>query len=529
MGIAFVIAIIILIIVFALGLLVFASKRHSSVNQTFAALIFFIGFWLASSLFIDLSPNLTGVYFWAQISLVWAAAIPALWLYFSYIFPVKTPLSRFKKAIILLPPVLFLLFSPTTANIQAIKINPDGSRVIFHGALYFFLFVYFLIFILWAFVRLIKSYRQSQGIVKTQIKYIFIGSLISSLFGLMGAFMFPYLGTEATTNFSSLTVLFFIVFTTYAVLRHHLLEIRVMTAEVFTGLLLLILLANLFTFSTKEQLILNLGLFGSAIIFGIFLVKSVIQEVNARRKVEIMARKIKKANIELRKLDKAKSEFISIASHQLRTPLSAIKGYVSMILDGTYGPLDKRKIEILNRVYVSNERLIGLVNDLLNLSRIEKGKLQFEFRPTDVSEILTSVINEFLVNAQKKGLTINYRAVKLPLVKADAHKLRQVFINILDNAIKYTKKGHIKVQTKVMPRKIIISFSDTGIGMTQDEINSIYKKFRRGRGGKKYHVGGMGIGLYICYKIIEAHHGKLYAKSKGINKGTTFYVELPIK
>jgi signal transduction histidine kinase len=530
MGIAFIIAIIILIAVFALALLVLANNRSSSVNQTFSALIFFVGFWLASSLFIDLSLSLSGIYFWAQISVVWAAAIPAIWVYFTYVFPRYIKLNILKQLIITIPPLAFLVLSPTSLNISSVRIIEDGSREIVHGSLYLILSVYFIIFALWGSVRLMLFYSKSRGVIRIQLRYMLIGILSSSLLAISGSILFPFLGVDAVTNFSSLTILFFLVFSVYAVLRHHLMQIRVMTAEVFTGLLLLILLVNVFTFRTKEQLILSLGLFFAAIIFGIFLVKSVLQEVNARREMEDMAKKLKRANFRLQRLDEAKSEFISIASHQLRTPLSAIKGYVSMILDGTYGKLDNEKSEVLTRVYASNERLIALVNDLLNLSRIERGKLQFEFQDVnDLSDILESVVSEFSVSAEKRGLRLVYKSTILPTISADPYKIRQIFVNIIDNAIKYTERGGLKISTEVTSKKITIIFKDTGVGMSHEEIDSTYEKFRRGQAGERFHAGGMGIGLYICHKIIEAHNGRIYARSKGKDEGSTFYVELPVK
>ena len=115
------------------------------------------------------------------------------------------------------------------------------------------------------------------------------------------------------------------------------------------------------------------------------------------------------------------------------------------------------------------------------------------------------------------------------MAKTNAVLIEQAAINLIDNAIKYTEKGGLKISTEVTPKKITFIFKDTGLGMTREEIQSIYEKFRRGSAGEKHHVGGVGIGLYICHKVIEAHDGKIYAKSPGKGKGTTFYVELPIK
>ncbi len=260
-------------------------------------------------------------------------------------------------------------------------------------------------------------------------------------------------------------------------------------------------------------------------IFGISLIRSVIQEIKIKEKAQRLAFQLKEANKKLKKLDEAKSEFISIASHQLRTPLSAVKGYAAMLLEEVKDP--ERK-DALNKIFLSNERLIKLVNDLLNLSRIERGKLQFNFKERQLADILDSVIAELQMLATRRGLKIIYNRVDLPLLKIDEDKLRQVFINIIDNAIKYTPKGTITIKTYLDENNVIIAVHDTGIGMKQEDINSIYEKFQRGKTGIDICPSGTGIGLYIAHKIVEAHNGRIWAESKGVNQGSTFYIKLPL-
>lgn len=232
---------------------------------------------------------------------------------------------------------------------------------------------------------------------------------------------------------------------------------------------------------------------------------------------------------ELKKLDDSKTEFLSLASHQLRTPLSAIKGYLSMVLEGNFGKLQKETEEALKNVYQSNEHLIALVNDLLNITRIEAGRLEYHPQETDLGKLIEEVIKESELAAKNKGLDLKYKASKLPLVKIDPDKIRQVLINLIDNALKYTRKGSVTVWAKRMDSKILVEVKDTGIGISPDKMDSLFEWFSRGKGAYRLASGGFGLGLYIAKKIIEKANGKIWAESPGENKGSTFSFTLPIE
>lgn len=246
--------------------------------------------------------------------------------------------------------------------------------------------------------------------------------------------------------------------------------------------------------------------------------------------VEKATKDLRSANEELKNLDRAKSEFISIASHQLRTPLTVIKGYGSMMLEGSFGQMPAPIEENVKKIYESNERLITLVEDLLNISRIESGKLQFNFEPCQLEDIVSSVVEELAVPASNKGLKLIWHAPteKLPAVNIDKSKLRQVAINIIDNAIKYTPKGQIDVTLKLDGDNILFSSVDTGLGIAHDDLVNLFKKFSRGEHVSILHTEGTGLGLYVGKMMIEAHHGKIWAASDGIDKGSQFYFTLPI-
>jgi signal transduction histidine kinase len=252
--------------------------------------------------------------------------------------------------------------------------------------------------------------------------------------------------------------------------------------------------------------------------------------VNLEREVEKRTEELQKAYEELKKLDDAKSEFISIASHQLRTPLTAIKGYISMILENTYGKLIVKMRGPLENVYASNERLLKLVNDLLNVSRIESGKLEFKQEKTSIEKIISGVVGDLTLQAGNKNLYLKFEApkVSLPEITIDGEKIRQALLNIVDNAIKYTQKGGVTIKVKTNNNKYCVQITDTGEGMTQDEISGLFESFSRGKAGNKLWTEGSGLGLYVAKKFIEMHKGKIWTESEGKGKGSTFFIELPI-
>ncbi|MCK4554105.1 GAF domain-containing protein [Candidatus Parcubacteria bacterium] len=253
--------------------------------------------------------------------------------------------------------------------------------------------------------------------------------------------------------------------------------------------------------------------------------------IKLKKEVQKATADLKTANLQLRKLDAAKSDFISIASHQLRTPLTVIKGYISMMIEGSFGKLTKEELESLKKVYESNERLIRLVEDLLNISRIESGKLQFDFQKTRLEEVVRSVVEELAGSAKRKGLALAYKkpGQPLPMVKIDGEKIRYVVLNLIDNAIKYTKQGSIAVSLRLGMKHIYFCVVDTGIGISKEDLSNLFQKFSRGKNISIVHPEGTGMGLYVGRMMIKAHRGKIWVESESKGKGSKFCFKLPVK
>ena len=253
--------------------------------------------------------------------------------------------------------------------------------------------------------------------------------------------------------------------------------------------------------------------------------------LNLQEKIGEQTKELREAYEKLKKIDEAKSEFISMASHQLRTPLTAIKGYISMLLEGDYGRLEKKQKKTLDNVFQSNKRLIKIVDELLNISRIELGKIELNKSETQIEDLIKSCYEELRMEADKKKLKLIFKKPKAPLpkIKIDTLKIRQVILNLIDNAIRYTSQGKIEINFKKKQNSIIISFKDTGEGLNKKEQKEIFEGFIRGSAGRTFFIEGTGLGLYVAKKYVALHQGKIWAGSKGKGKGSTFYVELPIK
>lgn len=238
---------------------------------------------------------------------------------------------------------------------------------------------------------------------------------------------------------------------------------------------------------------------------------------------------LREANSRLAQLDKAKSEFLSIASHQLYTPLTAIKGYLSMIQEGDYGKLSQKQNKVMDILYASSERLIELIKNLLDVSRIESGRLELSLESVDLNKTVKELVTELSPNARKKQLQLNLlgSTEEMPHVVADAQRIRQVLLNLVDNAIKYTNKGKVDVKLAREGEMVVFSVCDTGKGISAEEINRLFTKFTRVGGAEKYNTDGSGLGLYVARKIVREHHGEIMVDSPGLGRGSMFLIKLP--
>lgn len=235
------------------------------------------------------------------------------------------------------------------------------------------------------------------------------------------------------------------------------------------------------------------------------------------------------ANKHLQELDRAKSEFVSIASHQLRTPMTGIMGYLSMMTQGDFGKIAPAHQKILSDLLAESQRMIRLINQFLNVSKIEAGKFTYTKNPVHIEELINREIEETSKAAKDKGLKLTTKLPKtpLPVVVADADKLQDVVLNLIDNAIKYTAAGSIVVGAEALDDHIHVWVKDTGIGIKKEDAPELFNKFVRGSGIAQIHPDGSGLGLFIAKSIVDSHGGRIWAESDGEGKGSTFQFIIP--
>jgi PAS domain S-box-containing protein len=230
-----------------------------------------------------------------------------------------------------------------------------------------------------------------------------------------------------------------------------------------------------------------------------------------------------------RLVQRMKTEFVSIAAHQLRTPLSAIKWSLRMMLDGDEGELSAGQKELMEKTYFSNQRMINLVNDLLNVSRIEEGRFLYETKETDLKEIIKDVIQAVRESAHQKEIEIYFQGEEkiFPPIKADQEKITLAIQNIIENAIKYSpEKGKIFVSLEEEDGFLLASVKDQGIGIPRAQQARVFQRFFRAGNAISQETEGTGLGLFISRNVIEAHKGKIWFESQE-NRGTTFYFTIP--
>lgn len=248
--------------------------------------------------------------------------------------------------------------------------------------------------------------------------------------------------------------------------------------------------------------------------------------ITLREEVDKATKELQDANEKLKQLDKLKDEFVSIASHELRTPMTAIKSYVWLLINDKDEKLSEKQKIHLDRTYESVERLIALVNDMLNVSRIESGRILITPKATDMEKLIQAIIAELLPKAKEEGIDLSLEkdSETLPQALADPDKTREVLINLLGNALKFTpENGKVKISLSLKDNMILTQISDTGAGMRPEEIPKLFQKFGILNDFlTKKNTQGTGLGLYISKSIIELQGGKMWAESEGENKGSTF-------
>ncbi len=532
------------IVALLLSFFVFFKNRDLLSKILFSISIVFT-LWLALNLIAWTSVDsrvimLVGSFFGMLDSMIFLLSF-----YFVYVFINKKDVNiAFKLVWVILILPLIIFHAKNVVSFDMINCEATSGNTFLY-----YLYAFDLTVSLAVLIYGIYKYKKEKTDFKKQILLLIVG---------IGLFLSSYLITGSLASYLAengynkafeieqyglFGMTFFMGVLAYLIVKYKAFDIKMIGAQALVVSLVVLVGSQFFFVQSNTNRILvaiTLALVGG---IGIFLIRSVKAEVQRKEELQRMSDKLAEANDQLRKLDNAKSEFISIASHQLRTPLTAIKGFISLLTEGTYGKLDQKQMDVLGKVYTSNERLIALVEDLLNISRIESGRMEFRFNSCNLTDLCRELVDTFSFKARDASLYLDFKAPEdaLPDVFVDSAKVREVLSNLIDNAIKYTPKGGVTVRLERVfapnckienvngKGSVRVIVADTGIGVPAEEIPYLFSKFSRGKDVSRLNTGGTGLGLYVGRSMIEANGGKIWIESDGVNKGSRFIMEVPVE
>ena len=535
-----------------LGLFVYLNNRKSIINITFFLLCFVTFWWQFSWFILFNTQNETLASYLVKIGYMGIIFIPIFFFHFFISF-LKEVVKKIDKYLLYLSYFLAIVFEFFLINTNLFI---SGFYQYFWGfypkagilhPLYLFLLTILAVRGLYLLISSIKR-KVFTGYKHLQVKYLLLALIIyisaaSDFLANYGVEFYP-LGPIFVLGFLGISAL--------AILKYHLFEIRVILTEILVGAMGIVLFLLPFLMPSLNLKTLTFLVFLLFLIFGYYLIKATHEEAKRREEAERLAvqervlrdeaeriaiqeralrQRSEKLVREFERLDRAKTQFLLATQHHLRTPLSIMKNYASMLLEGTYGKLGEIVKHPLSGIYVSIERLIKVVNEFLDVAQLQLGKGVLKKTKTDMINYLKKeIIEELLPSAKEKGLYLKLEPSKekIPEIMIDQTKMKTAIYNVVDNGLKYTQKGGVTIKLQIVNGKLQIVVKDTGIGIKKEEIAELFEKtFERGKEAEKLYTTGRGIGLYISKNFIEAHQGKIWAESEGEGKGSTFYIELP--
>lgn len=512
-----------------LAVFILIKTKYSFIARVFGLFVLLFAIWLAGDLVAWTSPNYHLVSFtWSFLDYINVAFIVAGLYFFLCLIREKDLSFRYRM-------ILFALTLPaffvTTGGFSIL----DFYQPVCEATENSFLTTYKLAVegIAVATIILFSGYQFIRGESAKRKQILFLGGSMLLFILVFGSTEYVASVTDVyEINLYSLLVLpVFLLIITFSITNLHIFKLRFIETQLLVYILIIMTGSQMLFIESTADIFLSAVTLVISVLIAIVLLRNVSAQSKQRKRIEELAIQLEQTNEKLDNQNKLKSEFLSLAAHQIRSPLTAIKGYSSMLLDGTFGKVQVAQQEGLNRIFESTNHLINVVGDLLNISKIEQGGLVFEMSLFDLKRTLQGVVEEMKLSAKNKNLTISFKALSDTeyIVRADLEKMRQVFLNLIDNSFKYTPAGgHVTVTLSrdSVKEEFEVVISDTGIGMSQHTIETLFEKFARGE-GRTINSGGSGLGLYLAKQIVEAHKGTIVAHSDGEGKGSSFVVRIP--
>jgi signal transduction histidine kinase len=452
-------------------------------------------------------------------------------LYFIYAFyngkfpPFKVELGIF---LVFIP---MILLAPTSLNMEAF-IFTDCARNAVEGPMIAYYLYGFEYLIIASILYLTIQERRKNKANKREVTIVSVGILSFLLLFSSGNFVGTFFNNWMAGQVGLFGMPIFVALLGYILVRYQTFRVKLLATEALMAGQLLLLVSLLFVRTIESAQILAIITIVFFSILGVLLVKSVRKEVEQRQQIQKLATNLKNTNEQLKIVDRQKSEFVSIASHQLRSPLTAIRGYTSMMLDGNFGQAPDAMREPISRIHESAKLMALSIEDFLNVSRIESGNIKYDTVDFNLKEQAEHIVDDLRPEAIHNGIMMVFRSnlTSKGVVNADIGKTQQILHNMINNALKYTKQGSITVfvHEDLNLKKLYVEIIDTGIGMSADTISGLFQKFARAKNANSINITGTGLGLFVAKEMAVAMGGDITAFSEGEGHGSHFVLTLPL-
>ncbi|GIW66755.1 MAG: hypothetical protein KatS3mg095_0653 [Candidatus Parcubacteria bacterium] len=502
-----------------LGVIVFLHNIKNFNNILFFLICLTTIFWSITNYFSWIAPPEKAL-FWIRLVLFFAV----FHLYFYFIFINNYPLEKLR-----INNIKFIILSFLTIVIAGLTLtNKVFESIVLKDDIVLpvpgkFMPV-FAIFILSTLATGLITAFIKLKIIEKSVKIIwgFISISLVLSYVLIVITQFIFVNIFHTTKFIPYGPLFMlpiILGIGYSIIKYQALNVRIIGTEIFVLFMLSLFITQTALSKTITDLIVNIIILVILSFLGLLLIKSVLTEVEQREKLA-------EINQKLETLNRIKSEFLSFASHQVKAPMAVVKGYAELIAEGIENVPEQAK-DFAKKIKDSVDKLLALVEEFIDYRKIEEGKIDLNFEEVEIISLIKEIVNNFMLLAKEKNLELSFETnLEQIILKVDKLRFTQIIQNLIDNAIKYTPQGWVKVNVYKENNELVIGVNDSGIGMSKELQSKLFGEFVRDPSIKK-EIRGTGLGLYIVKNLVEAHQGKIWAESEGEGKGSKFYVSLP--
>lgn len=521
-----------LVISLFLGFQILISNPKELANRVLFVTTVFFAIWVYFNLILWASPTPEVVVFF------WSLIVPVeLLMYLSAVYLVylfshgQVDMPIWLKTIFSLLLVPILLFAHTSLNV--IGLSPDCDTGAFEGiVIKYMYFVEVLLLLAVAFFTIQGYRRLNKKTEKRQLLYIGLSTFIFLVFFTVGNFTLFFELGPFYEQYKLFGMPLFAGLVSYSIIKYRAFHTKTLITEVLISTLWILMFSMLLF---RDMSYARPIIFITVIVFGfigIMLSRVLRRELEQKAEIERLALGLERANARLQELDKQKSEFVSIASHQLRSPLTAIRGYAAMLRDGSYGSLPDKTNEPLDRIHESAKLMASSIEDFLSVSRIESGNMKYELADFNLREQAEHIVDDLRAEALKVGLVLSYKSdmSSQGFVHADIGKTQQILHNLINNSLKYTQKGTVTVfvHEDIQMKKLYVEIIDTGIGMSKETIDTLFAKFTRAKNANSVNIKGTGLGLFVAREMARAMAGEITAHSAGDGQGSHFILTLPL-